>query len=83
MNLVYKYINFKLIEKKSKTYVYYCYNNKSNINIGVIRWYGPWRQYCYFPGEYTIFSKGCLEDIISFICELNEERKIRNVNSKI
>ena len=35
--------------------------------IGVIRWYPQWRQYCFFPTEGTVYSKGCLKDIANFI----------------
>jgi hypothetical protein len=31
--------------------------------LGEIKWYGPWRQYCFFPLENTIFNNGCLDEI--------------------
>lgn len=48
--------------------------NGDNI-LGNISWYGPWRQYCFFPMEETVFSGGCLDDISAFLKKCNEERK--------
>lgn len=63
----YKYINFKLIEQKPKTGIYQCCNNKSGVEIGIVKWYSPWRQYCFLPSADTIFNKGCMEYINDFI----------------
>jgi len=69
----YKYINFELIEQKPKTGVCKCCNNKSNIELGIIKWYSPWRQYCYFPTCPAIYSKGCLDDINDFINQISKK----------
>ena len=66
----YKYINFRLIEQKPKTGVYECLNNKSGFQLGIIKWYPSWRQYCFFPSSNTVFNKGCLEDINDFITKI-------------
>lgn len=63
----YKYISFFLIEQKPKTNVYECRNNKSGVALGIVKWNPQWRQYCYFPSCQAVYSKGCLEDINSFI----------------
>jgi hypothetical protein len=70
MKTIFKYIHFELEEEKQKTNVYYCRNNKSNEILGVVKWYGSWRQYSFFPFKNTVFSTGCLNDIISFIKQL-------------
>lgn len=44
-------------------------------NLGVIRWYGPWRQYCFFPSMACLFSAGCLQAISQFIREEMEARR--------
>lgn len=62
-----KYMAFKLIEQKPKTQVWAVLNNKSGFRLGVIEWYGPWRQYCFFPTADTVFNIGCLFDISNFI----------------
>lgn len=70
-----EYILFEEIEQKPKTKVIAVVNKKSGFRIGTIKWYGPWRQYCLFPDDATIFNKDCMEYIIDFINTLMKERK--------
>jgi hypothetical protein len=35
--------------------------------LGQIKWYGPWRQYCYFPSVHILLNKGCMQDVIANI----------------
>ena len=65
-----KFIEFNLVEQKKKTSIYAVRNIKSQSIIGWIKWYGAWRQYCFFPEPETIYSDGCLKDIIDFIREI-------------
>ena len=50
-----------------KTQRYSITNNRSGSELGLIRWYSPWRQYVFAPASDTIFSIGCMEDIIDFL----------------
>lgn len=75
MKTKYKYIHFALLERKTKTDVYVCLNNKSNNSLGLVKWYPAWRQYCFYPSPNTVFNKGCMEDINDFITQLMDERK--------
>ena len=68
----YKYIHFKVVEKKAKTKVWGCFNNNSVGKLGEVRWYSAWRRYCYFPKYETVYSADCLEDITKFTKRLNE-----------
>lgn len=43
--------------------------------LGVIEWYGPWRQFCFFPEEGSVWSKGCLEDVQIAIARIKKERR--------
>jgi len=70
-----KYIRFELLKELPKTKHYTVLNIKSDDILGWIKWYGPWRQYCFFPLHNTIFNNGCMLDIIDFIKKLMEERK--------
>ena len=70
-----EFIEFKLIDEKPKTSVFDIINIKSGLRLGIIKWYGPWRQYCFFPYEETIFNMDCMQYIIDFIKELMEKRK--------
>ena len=69
----YKYIHFVEVEKKPKTLVYSCRNNKSDTELGVIKWHSPWRQYCYFPSCPAVYSVGCLEDINNFMSKIGKK----------
>jgi len=74
MKTNYKYINFvwQILPEKRKTKRYACYNKAEC--IGVVEWFARWRQYCFFPCDGTVFSKGCLDDIADFIKQLMDER---------
>lgn len=65
----YKYFTIvpQALEKKRKTRDYLLVNNNSSAVLGCIKWYGAWRQYCFFPQGNTVWSMSCLEDIKSFI----------------
>jgi len=65
----YKYINFVKIDLrgKIKTSIWSCRNNKSGTELGQVKWYPPWRQYCYFPTIKATYNIECLNNIINFI----------------
>ena len=72
-----KYIRFRKYEpgRSQKTQCWYVINKSSSDSIGHIQWYTPWRQYCFFPWNNTVWNKDCLETIIKFIKQLTDERK--------
>lgn len=58
-----------------KTRVWDVINIKSGDRIGQIRFYGPWRQYSFFPAPSTVFSTGCLGEITEFISAHKNDRR--------
>jgi hypothetical protein len=58
-----------------KTVDYRVVNKSSGAPIGMINWYGPWRQYTFFPLGSTVWSAGCLAGIQDFLNRLAAERK--------
>lgn len=74
MKTEFEYLIFKQVYaeggKEKKTSKWHCQNKRSGVVLGEIRWYGAWRQYCYFPTVQAVYSKGCLADIIDFIKQL-------------
>ena len=70
MKTKFEYIYFELIEEKPKTKVFSCRNNRSNTELGIVKWYPAWRRYCYFPTVQAVYSVGCLDDIKNFIEQL-------------
>ncbi len=63
MDAEYEFIVFRLLERKAKKSIWACLNKNSETPLGEVRWYGAWRQYCYFPTTQAIYSAGCLADI--------------------
>jgi len=41
--------------------------SKHGDELGVVRWFGRWRQYCFYPEPDCAFSAGCLADIQDFL----------------
>jgi len=67
-----KYLEFKLLERKSKTKVVEVISKPRagsivRFKLGTIKWYSRWRQYAFFPESGTLFNVECLEDIQSYI----------------
>ena len=65
-----KYLEFSIIERKLKTKVIGVYSKRSGDKLAIIKWYGAWRQYAFFPERNTLYNTECLNDIISYIKEL-------------
>lgn len=70
-----KYMKFEQLESKTKTEVWWVKNVRSDTVLGEIKWYGAWRQYCFFPSGLTVFNRDCLDIINEFITGLMEKRK--------
>ena len=76
-----KYMVARLIEAKPKTDVYAVLSAHHGDKLGIIKWFGPWRQYCYFSMDVAVFSAGCFRDLSMFLILLNVEHK-KKVESK-
>ena len=74
-----KYLSFIVKEHKPKTKVVAIVNKTHKDEIGVIRWYSPWRQYCFFPHLHTIWNTACLDDVNDMIIELKPKPRIKNI----
>jgi len=70
-----KYMEFFKAGHTGKTEVYDVLSKSSGGVLGHIKWYSPWRQYCFFPSPKCVFNNGCLADITGFIMELMAERR--------
>ncbi len=51
--------------------LYRIYTNKAKpVEIGMIYWYKPWKQYCFTcrPGQpESVYNNECLKDVLDFI----------------
>ena len=72
-----KYVNFVLTESRANTKVYSIVSRSSYDILGEVKWYAPWRQYCFTPTEEfgTVWSRGCLNEISLFLASLMEARR--------
>ena len=43
--------------------------------LGWVKWFGRWRQYCFYPTTDTVFNNGCLRNIIEFLEHANAEHR--------
>lgn len=68
-----KYLLFKEMPTKGKTKKYDVISLKDAFTLGEISWERGWRQYIFAPFDKTIWSKGCLNDVASFLSKLNKD----------
>ena len=70
------YLNFQEQETETKTKRWTITSTVGGGFLGMIRWYAPWRKYCFFPAsELTVFDSSCLMAIVGFIDEQMNLRK--------
>ena len=70
-----KDLEFVFWSKPGKTSIYNVVSKNKQSILGEIKWFGRWRQYCFYPSPNCVFNYGCLQDIQDFIVELMEERR--------
>lgn len=62
------YLRFEeKLSPSAKTKVVSVISRAHSLELGSIKWYGPWRQYCFFPGHATIFNHTCMRTIVEVI----------------
>jgi hypothetical protein len=47
--------------------VYRIYNIMGSVQIGIISWYKPWKQYVFSSREGCVFNNSCLRDVLDFM----------------
>lgn len=76
-NTIYKCDYFfvtKIKERKRKTPIYYIFEFNTNC-IGEIKWYSPWRKFCFYPDKNTVWCDECLKEIMNFMLKINIDYK--------
>ncbi len=71
----YQYVKFVERSRTTKTICWSCRNIRSDAELGIVKWYAPWRRYCYFPLCQAVYSVGCLADIQDFIENAMDARR--------
>jgi len=74
MKTHYQFIHFEQKAETKTTYCWSCKNNKNGAQLGEVRWYPQWRQWCYFPTIEAVYSADCLKDIQDFIGQLKGDK---------
>lgn len=66
----YKYIHFENVLKGH----WYCYNNKTDDDLGCATYYEPWKQWVidFTDAQDCVFNNQCLRDIADFLDQLNK-----------
>jgi hypothetical protein len=71
-----KFLFFVDLNFKTKTKGFEVISKLSSDVLGFVKWYAPWRKYCFFTaGPDFVFDSRCLADIQNFISGLMAERK--------
>jgi hypothetical protein len=74
------WIRFELLRDPTrKTKIWRVVNAQYNSFLGNVKWYSPWRKYCFAPDDGTVFEQDCLRDIAAF-CE--DETRAHNAALK-
>lgn len=69
-----RYLEFDRIGWTGKTDVWNVLSKSQSSVLGQIKWFGRWRQYCFWPSPNTIFNPECMTDISKVIKELMARR---------
>lgn len=64
-----------------KTGVWRVLSKSQGSLLGMVKWYGPWRQYIFEPMPDCVFNNGCLDAISSFCSEQNATQRTSAVAS--
>ena len=78
----FKHIRFEKTAQHKKTSEWVCLNKSENDDLGVIKWYGSWRQYVFYPEREVLFSAGCLKSLALFMADLREHERTANAGNK-
>lgn len=72
-----KWIIIEMIAQKPKTSVYSVISKCDDSKLGEIKWYPPWRHYCFLTtiAFQTVHSDRCLISLGEFVRDLNEKHK--------
>ena len=78
-DVVYTGKYFSIIEvfqENKKTNIYYIYpDSDTDVLLGRIKWYNHWRKYCFYAEDNIIWDTKCLNELITFLDNLNQEHK--------
>ncbi len=64
-----KYMVANLLPRPThqKTSLWDIRSSKGNSLLGVVRWYGAWRQYAFMPSANIVLNPDCMDELSAFI----------------
>jgi hypothetical protein len=66
-----KHLKF-IVSAESKHNFYSVHSTHTNDLLGSIYYYPKWKEYVFYPNDDTIWSSGCMQEIIDFIKTIKE-----------
>ena len=63
----------KEVKDSRKTPILHICSKLSRDEIGLIKWYGAWRKFCFFPNPETICDEKCLTSLNEFLIKYNKD----------
>lgn len=63
----------KEVKDNRKTPILHICSKLSRNEIGIIKWYGAWRKFCFFPHPDTIWDEKCLTALNNFLIQYNKD----------
>lgn len=76
------YLVFNEQNYTSKTKIVYV-ENLQNQQLAIIKWYAPWRKYCFIPNSEIIFDSKCLNEMLLYLDKINLNHKDGRSSNKI
>lgn len=72
-----EWISFKINDRhaKRKTDSWEVWSLESATHLGTVRWWSPWRRYCFYPRAGTVWEQDCLRSIATFIENATAEQR--------
>jgi protein tyrosine phosphatase len=68
------HLSFERLATKNKTAVEAVVSVRTGEEIGLVKWYSPWRRFAFFPNEKTVWDAGCLKEVSEEIAYLERVR---------
>lgn len=62
-------------DPKRKTAIWEVRSGEQQVLLGQIRWYAPWRRYCYSPAGPQWMDATCLRETADFLVKQMDARK--------
>lgn len=66
---------YMVIKRLPKTDVYQVNVKSTGTPLGEIRYHSAWRQYVFMPFSTSIYSSGCMANLITFIKSINKKMR--------